>query len=48
VMDVEAVAAYRPWLYDSVNRTIVKVHMSHFLIAYPTDPLPELSNALTH
>jgi len=32
----------------SINRKIAKVHMSHFLKAYPTDPVPELSNSLTH
>jgi hypothetical protein len=48
VMNVQAVASYRPWYCGSINRGIVKVHMSHFLTAYPTDPVPELSNALTH
>jgi hypothetical protein len=47
-MHIQAVALYRPWYRGSINRGIVKVHMSHFLTAYPTDPVPELSNALTH
>jgi hypothetical protein len=47
-MHVQSVASYRPWFCGSVNRGILKVHMSHFLTAYPIDPLPELSNALTH
>jgi len=46
-MDVQNVAAYRLLFYDSTDRTIDKPHMSHFLTAYPTDPLPKLSNALT-
>jgi len=41
-------AAYRPWICGSVSRGIVKVHMSPFLTAYHTDPVPELANALTH
>jgi len=31
-----------------MKRTIVKVHVSHFLTTYPNDPVPKLSNALTH
>jgi len=47
-MNVQTVAAYSPWFYGSINRTIVKVQISPFWIAPPTDPLPELPNALTH
>jgi len=45
-MHVQAVVTYRLLLYGSTDRTIDKPHMSHFLTAYPTDPAPELSNAL--
>jgi len=48
VMHVHAVATYRLLFYGSTNRTIDKTHMSHLLTAYPTVPVPELSNALTH
>jgi len=47
-MNVPAVGAYRLLFCGSINKTIDKVHMSHFLTAYPTVPVPELSNALTH
>jgi len=45
-MHVHAVATYRLLFYGSTNRTIDKPHTSHFLTAYPTVPVPELSNAL--
>ena len=47
-MHVQAVATYRPWFCGSINRGIVKVHMSHFLTAYPTDSVPESTNTHTH
>jgi hypothetical protein len=46
-MHIQAVATYRPWFCGSINRGIVKVHMSHFLTAYLTDPVPESTNTLT-
>jgi len=48
VSNVRLVDAYRLLCYGSMKRTIVNVHVSQILTAYPTDPVPELSNALTH
>jgi len=47
-MNIQAVAAYRLLFCGSISRTDNKVHMSPFLTAYPTDPVSEQSNALTH
>jgi len=45
-MHIQTVASYGPCFYGSINRTIFKVHMFHFLTATPNDPLSEPSNAL--
>jgi len=47
-MNVQSVAAFRPWFYGSINRGILNVRMSPFFTASPSDPVPESSNALTH
>jgi hypothetical protein len=45
-MHIQIEASYGPCLYGSINRTIPKVHMSHFSTASPNDRVSELSNAL--